>query len=226
MPRTFNLLCGLSFIALAAPALGQGPAPVPVATQDAGGTSGAVIAAAKTALDGDAMLDDVEDYLVLNQPVAAFLEMLARDRDVRLTLTDRVRGTIAGMRLSGSVSEILDNLAEAHALDWFAFNGVIHVSARGEATTRLIRLGDLDSDHAIDILDEAGLALDRYPVRATAERSTVAISGPPRMLAVAEAVIESIPRRQAAGPAPRATRRMITVRRGNVVERSNIAVAD
>ncbi|WP_188791825.1 hypothetical protein [Salipiger pallidus] len=163
---------------------------------------------------------------MLRQPVVEFLQILARDRGLRLDMTDRVRGTIVDMRLSGSVEDLLDQLAEAHALDWFAFNGVIHVSTVGEAVTRLIRLGDLDADHAVAVLDDAGLALERYPIRSTAERSTVAISGPPRMLALAEAVIESVPKRNSAQPKQRTEQRSVTVRRGVEVEQTDVPTAD
>ena len=179
--------------------------------------------------DGDKITDALArpaDYLVLRQPVVEFLQVLARDQGLRLDMTERVRGTIVDMRLSGSVGDLLDQLVEAHALDWFAFNGVIHVSTGGEAVTRLIRLGDLDADHAVAVLDDAGLALARYPIRSTAERSTVAISGPPRMLALAEAVIESVPKRNSAQPKQRTKQRSVTVRRGVDVEQTDVPTAD
>ena len=173
----------------------------------------------------DATLTQTDDYLVLRQPVAAFLELMAQNRGLRLDVSDRVRGTISDTRLTGTVSEILDNVADAQRLDWFAFNGVVHVSAREEAMTRLIRLGDLSPDDAIKVLDEAGLKLERYPIRATAEESTVAISGPPRMLALVEAVIESVPAKVAFSPPARPGRNVI-VRRGITAEQSNTPISD
>ncbi|WP_028957532.1 hypothetical protein [Sulfitobacter sp. 20_GPM-1509m] len=163
-------------------------------------------------------LEQEEDYFVLKISVPDFLDLLARDGSLRLDVTQRVRGTITDMRLTGTVNMILDRVCDVYALDWFAFNGVIHISARSEAMTRLIRLGDLDSESAIEVLQEAGLALEHYPIRTTAERSTIAMSGPPRMLALAEAVIESIPDRSVDIPVPRSAKRSIIVRRGTEIE--------
>jgi len=133
------------------------------------------------------------DYLVLSQPVSAFLNGLSRDSGVRIAASQGVRGRIIDRRLTGSISDILDDIAAGMDLDWFRFNDIYYVSGRSEATARMTRLGDLDSEDALSALEAAGLLMDRYSVSVTAEGSAIALAGPPQYLAFAESVIEAIP---------------------------------
>jgi len=133
------------------------------------------------------------DYFVINQPLSEFLQMFARDLNLRVDVSPALRGTIRNKAYSGSFAAVLGKVAQVYAVDWFRFNDVYYVSARSEATTRLTRLGALDASEAISILSESGLVMERYPVNQVAGQSTLALSGPPKLLALAEAIVEAMP---------------------------------
>jgi hypothetical protein len=155
-----------------------------------------------------------QDYYVVLQPVQTLLETVAGDSGLRLSYSDDVKGVVRKLRASGTTSEVLDAIATSMGLDWFTFNGIIYVSSRTEAATRLVRLGDLTPGQAITAIGEAGLPVDRVEMRPTSVDNVLALSGPPELLAIAEAVIESIPphvvRTTKAKPS-----RTVLIRRGN-----------
>ncbi len=160
------------------------------------------------------------DYLVVNQRVEDFLIEFARDNGLRVDITGSIRDRITGRRLRGEIEDVFNQIGRAHSLDWFLFNGIYYVSPRDQATTRMTRLGDLDIEDAMRALAASGLVMDRYPVTQAAERSALALSGPPKFLALAEAVIESVPSKTP--EAREVSEKTIKIRRGLEEEVVNI----
>lgn len=169
----------------------------------------------------DTALARRQDYFVILQQAQTLLETIALEAGLRLSISDQVNGVARNLRLTGTTSEVLDTVTATLGLDWFIFNGIVHVSSRSEATTRIIRLGDLTSDQVIESIGAAGLTLDRLEIRHTVAGNLLTLSGPPDLLAIAEAMIDSMPSPAAARPileAP-APARTVLVRRGNEEQR-------
>lgn len=135
----------------------------------------------------------VLDYLVINQPITDVFAMVERDTGLRIMVTGAVRGRIEHHRLSGPAEPALGALAGQHDLDLFVYNGTMHVSARAEAALRLIRLDGNPPDRALAALRQAGLVFDPETLSVASDGNSLNLSGPPRMLAIAEAIIESLP---------------------------------
>lgn len=176
MRPTRSILATLAALALAVPAAGE-PSKTPPPQPDG------PVAAPDTALD----------YRVIDQGLRAFLQVLAADTGTRIVPGPELRGRITDATLSGDMDAILDRLAETHRIDWFAFNGVVHISGGAEATTRLVRLGDLPAARARAALAEMDLPFDRFGLREAADGKALIVSGPPRLLAIVEATIETLP---------------------------------
>jgi len=162
----------------------------------------------------EAALARTQSYYVLLQPVQTLLETVASEADLRLSLSNEVKGVVRKLQTSGKTSDVLDTISANMGLEWFTFNGIIYVSARKEATTRMVRLGDLTPEQAITAIGESGLPLSKVETLPTSVDNVLAISGPPELLAIAEAVIESIPPHVAA-PAKAKPARNVLIRRGN-----------
>jgi hypothetical protein len=157
------------------------------------------------------------DYLVIGEDAAAFFDVIARALSVRLDLSDKVHGTLSKTRLSGTSDKILDEAAQKLGLDWFTFNGVLYVSNRSEAVTRIVRLGGLKAGRVLAVLAENGLAVERLDIKPSADGAALALSGPPKLLALVETMIEGI------APVPverlaESAAKIVTVRRGNEAE--------
>ncbi len=152
-------------------------------------------------------------YRIIRQPVSAFFVELSAFTGESIVVSDGVSGTIRELTLTGSLEEVIKRVAASARLDTFTFNGVTYVSAKAEATTRLTRLGDLSPEQVIAELETVGLLHEEYPVAIAASGSAVVLSGPPKLLALSEAVIETIPEAEEAPPEPEP---QIVIRRGTV----------
>lgn len=148
-------------------------------------------------------------YYVVNQPLVQFLEQLERDSDRQIDTTESVHGIVRSARLSGDVEQILTTLSRRFDLEWFGFNGVYYVSAETESRMRLVRLGDMPMGVARDALAQSGLKSDRFPIAEAAQGTALALTGPPKLLGLSEAVIESVVFEPEIAPS-----RGIVVRRG------------
>lgn len=161
------------------------------------------------------------DYYIFNQSVGSFFDDLERDTSLRLQVSPNVRGALRNVSLSGPPLGVVNEISKSLGLDWYTFNDVIHVSAKSESGTRVVRLGDLSPEHALTALRDSGLPMDRFPAQVTGEGSALAFSGPPTLLALAEAVMETIPEVARPVPPPLAVAqpgKSIVVRRGIEVQ--------
>ncbi len=131
-------------------------------------------------------------YKVLRQPVPDFLKQVARDAGVQIDLSSGVAGSLTALSVSGDVAAVLDAVAAQTNLQWFAFNGTFYVSTAGESEVRLLRLESVHGTTAISVLAEIGLTQERFPITLTGSGNTIALTGPPKLLALREAIIEGI----------------------------------
>lgn len=166
------------------------------------------------------------DYYVVDQDVRQVLREIERATGVRYAISNQVRGRLKSVRLVGAPAEIMGTISERLSLDWFIFNGVLHVSARTETQTRLVRLEELDADLALTTLRRSGLPTAAFPSQITGDGAALALTGPPAFLALAETVLESLPPKGAplppAEPVAPQIRKTVVERRG--VERQIVEV--
>ncbi|OWQ93566.1 EscC/YscC/HrcC family type III secretion system outer membrane ring protein [Roseateles aquatilis] len=101
-----------------------------------------------------------EQDLPLSQVLARFASTLG----LELKLADPALGRRA-VSLGGkgaSPAEFLDRLADAQGLDWFVYQGVLHVSARSTAVSERLQLGTQSPSDAREALIGIGLLESRF----------------------------------------------------------------
>ncbi|WP_296426759.1 hypothetical protein [Yoonia sp.] len=166
-------------------------------------------------------VDAALSYMVVRQPLTQFLVQLGRDAGIQIVVSGGVKGEIEVTWLEGEPLAILQNLAARYDMEWFAFNDVIYVSDASESLMRLVRLGEISAAAAQDALGAAGLLSDRFMVSETAQGTALALTGPPKLLGLSEAVIESLM------VAPEVVQdNRIIVRRGSAVSLEPMRVGD
>ncbi len=161
---------------------------------------------------------EIFDYRVVDQESGALFEVIARDLGMRSVVSDKVFGSITGMRLSGNRDEVLDAVAAKLGLDWFAYNEVLYISNRSEALTRIVRLEGPKVEKVMTVLLESGLPLGKLKITPASANMALSLSGPPKLLALAEVMIEGIPPEPTQATEKPATR-VVTIRRGNDAEK-------
>lgn len=150
------------------------------------------------------------EFRVIELPVADFLRLMAGKAGLRLRVSEGVQSKIRDTFYRGSSREILESIARQHELDWFEFNGIIHVSAVRDAITRIIPLDDIDMARARRALVESGLIMDAMRVSDAADGTALSIYGAPEFVGIAEAIIEVTPPLDAITP----HRMAVRVRKG------------
>lgn len=158
------------------------------------------------------------EYLVINQPARALLAELSRHTHTRINVSDTIRGHLNHVALRGTVPEILDQLASEMGWDVFSVNGIHYISESTEATTRFVRLGAIDLAKVRESLLRSGLDIPDYPISAAADDTALIMSGPPKLLALREAVIAAIPQSEPKIALPAPPERVVIVRRAGKAE--------
>lgn len=149
-------------------------------------------------------------FNVLNTRISAFFELLGAVSNKKIELSDKVTARMQRQILTGSTAQIFDQISAEYELDWFYFNQVYYFSHDREQTSRVIRLGNLPAQEAIDVMGRGGILSGQLSHLVTANGRAIVLSGPPRQIAFAEVIIESIPDRAIETKSPA----KIVVRRG------------
>lgn len=160
------------------------------------------------------MTADAEiSYHVVRQSLGQMLTEIARDTGVSIDVSDDVRAMIENTSLTGSLEQVLDQLALRYELEYFYFNGVYYISSRSETHVRLYRLGNLSQDLAFEALEESGLNFARFPATLVASGTAIALTGPRKLLGLREAVLDSVtaPESVVVGPKTIVVRRALRV---------------
>ncbi|MDH0865336.1 type III secretion system outer membrane ring subunit SctC [Mitsuaria sp. GD03876] len=89
-----------------------------------------------------------------------------------------------------SPAVFLDRLADEEGLDWFVYQGVLHVSARSAATSERISLGPQSPSDAKEALVGLGLFESRFGWgEFDTDPPTALVSGPPAYVALVKALL-------------------------------------
>ncbi len=163
-------------------------------------------------------------FKVINMTVPEALTMLQTQMGGRMSISPQVRGRIEGITLSGSMEDMIDEIARREDLDWFAYEDVHYVSRAQDIKTRIVAL-DVPSDLAMRTLAESGLPIDARRVRSIANDSALSVSASAEYVALIEAILHftEAPIFEIIPPEP-----VIKVRRGRetTLERYGTATPD
>lgn len=150
-------------------------------------------------------------YYIIDQRLPEVFQMLERDTGVQIHITGAVSGRVRRARLDGSVEEVVEQLASEHSLVFFVHGSTIYVSEADKSTMRLVNIDGLSDERISTALTETGLHFSPDDMRLSSNEAILTLKGPPRKLAFAEAVIESLPDDSIA---PRSLMRTVRIRRG------------
>jgi type II secretory pathway component GspD/PulD (secretin) len=136
-------------------------------------------------------------YLVIDQDIKDVLAEFGRNIGLPVRVSDYVKGRLRGQIAvtTATAREYLDSLCESYNLVWYFDGAVLHVSAKSETRTELVRIGRLSPTQAGERLTALGYADARFPLRSTEDAAVVSVSGPPPFV--------SLVRQTLATPAPR-----------------------
>ncbi|MBO0711688.1 MAG: hypothetical protein J2P47_10475 [Acetobacteraceae bacterium] len=167
-------------------------------------------------------------YLVLDQDLKGVLTEFGRNIDVTVDVSDQVKGQLRGELPAASAEDFLNKLCESYGLVWYFDGAVLHISAKTEVRTELIKTGRSAKDVA-ERLNSLGIADARFPIRTTPDAGVVSVSGPPPYRTLVRQTLAAMaPAGSAAAPTNTVTvavvrgtkREEYTVQRSEPVQRS------
>jgi type II secretory pathway component GspD/PulD (secretin) len=125
-------------------------------------------------------------YTVLDQDVATALQEFGSNLNVKVNVSQEVRGRIQGRLPELPARVFLDHIASLFNLQWYYDGLVLYVTAAREAQSRLLVLAPISFDDFKISLRTFGIADERYIVKPAPNDGLVLVVGPPRFVTLAE----------------------------------------
>jgi type III secretion protein C len=134
-------------------------------------------------------------YLVIDQDIKGVLVEFGRNTGLPVDVSDQVKGRLRGQLATTTAREFLYSLCESYGLVWYFDGTVLHVNAKTEVRTELVKIGRLPPGEAAEKLKALGVSDARFPVRTTPDAGVVSISGPPPFLSLARQTLTALAQR-------------------------------
>jgi type III secretion protein C len=140
-----------------------------------------------------------------------FLNEFAVQQGMAISIDPEVKGELTG-RYSLSPRSMMELLARTFGLVYYYDGKLLHVSLSSSVESEILQLGETTPAQFKQMLDQLGISDSRYPLAVDAERNTVMISGPRRMVQLARQAAQSPERRAARAEAPISSTRIFPLR--------------
>jgi type II secretory pathway component GspD/PulD (secretin) len=131
-------------------------------------------------------------YLVIDQDVRGVLVEFGRNIGVPVDVSDQIKGRLRGRLGVVPAREFLETLCDSYGLVWYFDGAVLHVSAKTEIRTELIKIGRFPPREVNEKLNALGIADPRYPVKSTDDIGVVSVSGPPPFVSLVRQTLTSL----------------------------------
>jgi type III secretion protein C len=178
-----------------------------------------------TALAAQLKLPDATyTYTVINQDLSAALQEFGSNLNIKVNVSQEVRGRIQGRLPDLPPLAFLNRLASLYNLEWYFDGQVLHVTSARESQSRLLVPGPVPFERLASTLAAFDVDDERYAVMPAPNTQLVLVTGPPRFVALVEQTLNGLiaeeqarpkPAEARVGPPPLPRDTMLTVFRGS-----------
>lgn len=138
------------------------------------------------------------NYFVVDQDVRAMLEQFGRNLNIPMRVSESVEAKrLKGKLNAASPKEFLQWICDSYGLTWYFDGAVLHIVARSELRNVYLDLGMVSFEELNQRLVKAGIADERFAIRATAEPHLISVVGPPVYTALVRQMLNAL--RETAG---------------------------
>jgi hypothetical protein len=142
------------------------------------------------------------NYFVVDQDVRAVLEQFGRNLNIPMRVSEQVEAKrLKGKLNAASPKEFLQWICDSYGLTWYFDGAVLHIFARSELRNVYLDLGAVSIEDLNQRLVRAGIADERFTIRATADPHLISVVGPPVYTALVRQMLNAL-RETAKAPAP------------------------
>lgn len=146
--------------------------------------------------------DTTYTYTVINQDLSAALLEFGSNLNIKINVSQEVRGRIQGRLPELPPLAFLDRLASLYNLEWYFDGQVLHVTSARESQSRLLVPGPVPFERLASTLAAFNVADERYEVRPAPDTQLVLVTGPPRFVALVEQTLNGLIAEEQARPRP------------------------
>ena len=146
--------------------------------------------------------DTTYTYTVINQDLSAALLEFGSNLNIKVNVSQEVRGRIQGRLPDLPPLAFLNRLASLYNLEWYFDGQVLHVTSARESQSRLLVPGPVPFERLASTLAAFDVADERYAVRPAPNTQMVLVTGPPRFLALVEQTLNGLIAEEQARPKP------------------------
>ena len=144
--------------------------------------------------------DTTYTYTVINQDLSAALLEFGSNLNIKVNVSQEVRGRIQGRLPDLPPLAFLNRLASLYNLEWYFDGQVLHVTSARESQSRLLVPGPVPFERLASTLAAFDVADERYAVRPAPNTQLVLVTGPPRFLALVEQTLNGLVAEEQARP--------------------------
>jgi type III secretion protein C len=146
--------------------------------------------------------DTTYTYTVINQDLSAALQEFGSNLNIKVNVSQEVRGRIQGRLPDLPPLGFLNRLASLYNLEWYFDGQVLHVTSARESQSRLLVPGPVPFERLASTLAAFDVADERYAVRPAPNTQLVLVTGPPRFVALVEQTLNGLIAEEQARPKP------------------------
>jgi type III secretion protein C len=135
-------------------------------------------------------------YLVIDQDIKGVMAEFGRNVSLAVDVSDQVKGRLRGQLAPATATarEFVDSLCESYGLVWYFDGAVLHVNAKAETRTELVKIGRLSPEEAGEKLSALGIADARFQLRSTEDAGVISVSGPPPFVSLVRQTLAAVRR--------------------------------
>ena len=146
--------------------------------------------------------DTTYTYTVINQDLPAALLEFGSNLNIKVNVSQEIRGRIQGRLPDLAPLAFLNRLASLYNLEWYFDGQVLHVTSARESQSRLLVPGPVPFERLASTLAAFDVADERYAVRPAPNTQLVLVTGPPRFVALVEQTLNGLIAEEQARPKP------------------------
>ena len=146
--------------------------------------------------------DTTYTYTVINQDLSAALLEFGSNLNLKVNVSQEVRGRIQGRLPDLPPLAFLNRLASLYNLEWYFDGQALHVTSARESQSRLLVPGPVPFERLASTLTAFDIADERYAVRPAPNTQLVLVTGPPRFVALVEQTLNGLIAEEQARPKP------------------------
>lgn len=154
-------------------------------------------------------------FNIIDQDIKDVFRDFSAGMDLRIDISKDLKGRVRNIVGQDTAFGFLDLISRRYDLSWFFDGQVVYIADVSETRTVIFQIDRSDAERLEKALARLGIADDRYPLIYSDEANVARLTGPPRLIELAETTLAAI-------NSSSDLQRQVTVRRGTTITNETV----